>query len=154
PHMRTGTAEMVEDLVFGTVSVLKSISQHGEAVVVEGAGGQGAIFVSRRHQCRHSGRPPSTVEGDGAEEQRAKNIPKEGSQSSLFALPTSDSPNRFRSSRKQVKQGRCEGDWVVGVVIPIGSPTPPLVHRRRDTAATGCEEKSELATVGLSATVQ
>src|SRR5262249_11739122 len=64
--MRTGTPEMVEDLVFGTASILKSISQHGEAVVVQRAARQQPPCIGRNRQRDDGGRSPSWVEADGA----------------------------------------------------------------------------------------
>src|SRR5262245_23166590 len=57
---------MVEDLLIATACILKSISQHGEAVIVERARWQMSLLVGCGRQRGHGGRPPSRIKNDGA----------------------------------------------------------------------------------------
>ncbi len=58
---------MREDLLVGAAGFFEGVGENCKAVGVQGAGGQGAIVVGGRRQCRHGGGLPGGVEGDGAE---------------------------------------------------------------------------------------
>src|SRR5262249_54325204 len=65
--MRTGTAEMVEDLLIATTCIFKSISEDSKPLTVEMAGGQVAVVVGRSCQRDDGWRLPSGVERYRAE---------------------------------------------------------------------------------------
>src|SRR4051794_25340686 len=63
-------AEVTQDFGVGAAGVEEGISEHGEAVRVEGAGGQDPVLVGVLGQPLHSASAPGEpagVEGDGAE---------------------------------------------------------------------------------------
>src|SRR5262245_59399267 len=66
-HMLTRLAAVVQDVRIGAASFFEGVSQHGEAVRVERAGGQDAIFIGSRRECRYGRRLPSRIEGGGTE---------------------------------------------------------------------------------------
>jgi hypothetical protein len=58
---------MGEEVGVVAAGVFEGVSQDGEAVGFEGAGGQEAVVVGGCRQSGHCRRPPSKVEGHGAE---------------------------------------------------------------------------------------
>src|SRR5262249_13787776 len=67
-HMKARLTQMGQEPLVGAAGVFESVGKDGKPLRVEGAGRQLPFFVSGRGQCRHGGRSPSRVEGDGPEE--------------------------------------------------------------------------------------